>query len=121
MANKRLLLIMFLLPLLAVGCTTRLEEARARQKEAEVQVEREHTKQYQIEADIWEFKSWIEEAKVSLERVKGDNFIKKALAQDITRQSRVYAILQLSLPVLAIVAVIVAGVVVLYILTGGRP
>ena len=96
------------------ACTTRLEEARARKAEAQIEIEREKTDQIRVEREIVEEERRIEEARVGLEEVKGDNFIKRAVAQDITRQSRMYALLQIVWAPLAIIAVIGAGLFALW-------
>ena len=105
------------IPLAFTACTTRLEEARARRAEAQVEVERERTSQIRVEREIVEEERRIEEAKVGLEEVKGDNFIKRAVAQDITRQSRMYALLQVVWAPLAIIALLGLGLFVLWFFT----
>ena len=96
------------------GCTTRLEEARARRAEAQIEVERAKTDQLRVEREIVEEERRIEEAKVELKEVEGQNYIRKAVAQDITRQSRMYALLQVTWAPLAIIAVISAGLFTLW-------
>ena len=102
------------IPLAFTACTTRLEEARARRAEAQVEVEQERTNQIRVEREIVEEERRIEEAKVELKRVEGQNYIRKAVAQDITRQSRMYALLQVVWAPLAVIALVGLGLFVLW-------
>lgn len=102
------------IPLAFTACTTRLEEARARRAEAQVEIEQEKTNQIRVEREIVEEEHRIQEAQVELKEVEGQNYIRKAVAQDITRQSRMYALLQVVWAPLAIIAVIGAGLFALW-------
>jgi len=106
------------IPLTFTACTTRLEEARARQAEAEVKVEREKTEQRRVDREIVEEERRIEEAKVELEETRGQNMIRKAVAQDVTRQSRMYALLQWAWIPLAAVALFGLGLFIAWFFVG---
>jgi len=128
-----IVLLIIAIPLGVTACTTRLEEAKARQEEARVaqaridaaaqvaqaRIETEaEVKKWEIQRVIAEERSREAEAKVELEAVKGENVIRKAVADDVTRQSRMYAFLQTVWVPITIAALVGWGLLLVWYFAG---